>query len=64
MSGGAGVRCRGSVLMWPMPRTGMATAWLGRYRRFSKNYKGLSQTSETWIRLAMKDHMMYRLIAG
>ena len=47
-----------------MPRTGMVTAWLGRYRRFSKNYEGLSQTSETWIRLALKDHMMYRLSAG
>ncbi len=47
-----------------MPKTGMATSWLGRYRRFSNKYEGLSPTLETWILLTMKDHMMHRLSAG
>ena len=36
-------------------------AWLGRNRRFSKDYEGLPQTSETWIRIAMIDRLLHRL---
>ena len=43
---------------WVVERT---FAWLGRYRRLSKDYEGLPETSETWIRLAMIDRMLYRL---
>ena len=43
---------------WVVERT---FAWLGRYRRLSKDYEGLPETSETWIRLAMIDRMLHRL---
>lgn len=34
---------------WVVERT---FAWLGRYRRLSKDYEGLCQTSELWIQMA------------
>jgi putative transposase len=37
-------------------------AGLGRYRRLSKDYKYLTQTSETMIRVAMI-HVMVRRLA-
>jgi putative transposase len=43
---------------WIVERT---FAWLGRYRRLSKDYEGLPETSETWIQLAMIDRMLHRL---
>ena len=43
---------------WVVERT---FAWLGRYRRLSKDYEGLPETSETWIRIAMTDRMLHRL---
>ncbi|MYA05433.1 MAG: transposase [Caldilineaceae bacterium SB0664_bin_22] len=43
---------------WVVERT---FAWLGRYRRLSKDYEGLPETSEAWIRLAMIDRMLHRL---
>ena len=43
---------------WIVERT---FAWLGRYRRLSKDYEGLPETSETWIRIAMIDRMLHRL---
>ncbi len=43
---------------WVVERT---FAWLGRYRRPGKDYEGLPETSETWIRLAMIDRMLHRL---
>jgi putative transposase len=44
---------------WIVERT---FAWLGRYRRLSKDYEYLPQTSETMIRVAMI-HLMIRRLA-
>ena len=43
---------------WIVERT---FAWLGRYRRLSKDYEYLTQTSEAMIRVAMISHMVHRL---
>lgn len=43
---------------WIVERT---LAWLGNYRRLSKDYEVLSETSETFIYLAMVDIMTKRL---
>lgn len=44
---------------WIVERT---FAWLGRYRRLSKDYEYLAQTSETVIRVTMI-HLMVRRLA-
>jgi putative transposase len=44
---------------WLVERT---FGWLGRYRRLSKDYEYLTQTSETMIRVAMI-HLMVRRLA-
>jgi putative transposase len=44
---------------WIVERT---FAWLGRYRRLSKDYEYLPQTSEPMIRVAMI-HLMVRRLA-
>jgi putative transposase len=44
---------------WIVERT---FAWLGRYRRLSKDYEYLTQTSETTSRVAMI-HLMVRRLA-
>ena len=36
-------------------------AWLGRYRRLSKDYEALPATEEAWIHLAMSSLMLARL---
>ena len=36
-------------------------AWLGRYRRLSKDYEYLCQTSENWIYVAMSHLLLKRL---
>lgn len=43
---------------WVVERT---FAWLGRYRRLSKDYEGLPQTTEAWCYLAMGRLMAARL---
>jgi putative transposase len=53
---------RGFLLLpkrWIVERT---FAWLGRYRRLSKDYEYLMQTSEAIIRVAMI-HLMVRPLA-
>jgi putative transposase len=42
---------------WVVERT---FAWLGRYRRLSKDYEVLPTTEETWIHLAMTNLMLAR----
>lgn len=43
---------------WIVERT---FGWLGRYRRLSKDYEALPETSENWIRIAMMSVMLRRL---
>jgi len=43
---------------WVVERT---FAWLGKYRRLSKDYEHLAAVSETWVYLAMIDRMLHRL---
>jgi putative transposase len=43
---------------WVVERT---FAWLGRYRRLSKDYEGLPATEEAWIYLAMSSLLLARL---
>lgn len=43
---------------WVVERT---FAWLGRYRRLSKDYEALPATEEAWIELAMIRLMLVRL---
>lgn len=43
---------------WVVERT---FAWLGRQRRLSKDYEGLSETTEAWIHIAMTGLMLRRL---
>ncbi len=43
---------------WVVERT---FAWLGRYRRLSKDYEVLPATTEAWISLAMSLSMVRRL---
>jgi putative transposase len=43
---------------WVVART---FAWLGRYRRLSKDYEKLPETTEAWIHAAMTGLMLRRL---
>ena len=43
---------------WIVERT---FAWLGRYRRLSKDYEGSEESSESWIYIAMTNLMLQRL---
>ena len=43
---------------WVVERT---FAWLGRYRRLSKDSEALPETEEAWIHLAMSNLMLARL---
>ena len=42
---------------WVVERT---FAWLGRYRRLSKDYEAFPATEEAWIHLAMSSLMLAR----
>ena len=46
---------------WIVERT---FAWLGRYRRLSKDYESLASSSVTMIQLAMINLMVHRLKPG
>lgn len=46
---------------WIVERT---FAWLGKYRRSSKDYETLTQCSEAMIRIAMINVMVHRLSSG
>jgi putative transposase len=46
---------------WIVERT---FAWLGRYRRLSKDYEGSEESSESWIYVAMTHLMLRRLEAA
>ena len=46
---------------WVVERT---FAWLDTYRRLSKDYKCLAESSEAMIRLAMINRMAHRLQPG
>ena len=55
------VGVKGFVLLpkrWIVERT---FAWLGRYRRLSKDYEGLAETTEAWMWIAMIHLMLKRL---
>jgi putative transposase len=43
---------------WVVERT---FAWLGKYRRLSKDYEALTATSEAWIYVAMSHVLLRRL---
>ncbi len=43
---------------WIVERT---FAWLGRYRRLSKDYEGCAESSESWIYIAMTHLLLRRL---
>ena len=46
---------------WVVERT---LAWLGRYRRLSKDYEALPATSETFIYIAAVNMLVHRLKPG
>ena len=56
--GGGGKKFKVLKWRWIVERT---FAWLGRYRRLSKDYEGTTESSESWIYIAMTHLMLRRL---
>jgi len=44
--------------LWIVERT---FSWLDKFRRLSKDYERLHETSESWVRIAMINLMLHRL---
>ena len=61
VKGNAAHTCEVLPKRWVVERT---FSWLGRYRRLSKDYETLTESSEAMVRIAMINLMVHRLSQG